>query len=51
MSKKFHATESLWYKGVVTFSRGGETTECSFQFSVNWQEIRFASWQLALLAN
>jgi len=27
MSKKFNATQSLWYKGVATFSSGDETTD------------------------
>jgi len=38
--KKFYPTESLWYKGVATFSSGGETTYWSFQLSVIWREIR-----------
>jgi len=42
MSKKFNATESLSYKGVVTFSSGGEATDWNFQISVILQEIRSA---------
>jgi len=34
MNKNFNATESLWYKGVATFSSGSETTGWSFQLSV-----------------
>jgi len=51
MTKTFNVTESLRYKGVETFSSGGETTDWSSQLSVILQEIRSASWQLALLAN
>ena len=51
VSKKFNATESLWYKGIATFSRGGETTDWSFQLSVIVQEMRFAWRRLALLLN
>jgi len=29
----FNATESLWFKGVATFSSGGKTTDWSFQVS------------------
>jgi len=39
MRKKFHAKESLWYKGVATFSCGGKTTDSNFQFSMILQEI------------
>ena len=46
-TKKFNATESLWYKGVETFSSGVETTNWSFQMLVILQETRFAWWQLA----
>ena len=51
MSKKFNATESLWYKGVATFCSGVENTDWNFQISVILQEIRSAWWQLALLMN
>jgi len=34
MGKKFNATESLWHKGVATFSCNGETTYWSFHFSM-----------------
>jgi len=31
MRKKFNAIYSLWYNGVVTISRGGESTDWNFQ--------------------
>ena len=39
MSKKANATESLWYKGVATFSSGGETRDWCFQISLISQGI------------
>jgi len=44
---KWHEQEiqcyrSLWYKGVATFSSGGDTTGWDFRFSVILQNIRFA---------
>jgi len=48
MSMKFNATESLWYKGVATFSSGGETTDSSYQISVIMHGRSSAWWQLAL---
>ena len=47
--RKRNTTESLLYKGVVTFSTGGETTDWNFPLSVNLQKICSAWWHLALL--
>jgi len=44
VGKKFSATESLWYKGVATFSNGGETTDWSFQLLVILQEKCSGWW-------
>jgi len=43
--------ESLRYKGVATFSSGGETIDWSIQLPVIMQEIRSGWWQLVLLMN
>jgi len=51
MRKNVNATESLWHEGDAEFASGGENTDCSIQLSVNLQEIRSPSWQLALLVN
>ena len=42
-SKKLKATESLRYKGLATFSSGGETTNWSFLISVIQQVIRLCN--------
>jgi len=39
------------YNSVAAFSSGGETTDWSFQLSVNLQVTRSAWWKLVLLVN